>query len=103
MPFGKKPAAILRGGLNQCFFIAKIVISIIIIGRAGIIACSVAAVNIIQSVKISCANRSICLNYSDNSALEAKRRTDSIADTTLSTLSYVSPVQITDFCTLCSL
>ena len=26
MPFGKKPAAIPRGGLNQCFFIAKIVI-----------------------------------------------------------------------------
>lgn len=50
MSFGEKPAAILRGGLNQCFFIAKIVISIIIIGRAGIIACSVAAVNIIQSV-----------------------------------------------------
>ena len=50
MSFGKKPAAIPRGELNQCFFIAKIVISIIIIGRAGIIACSVAAVNIIQSV-----------------------------------------------------
>lgn len=50
MSFGKKPAAIPRGGLNQCFFIAKIVIKIIIIGRAGIIACSVAAVNIIQSV-----------------------------------------------------
>ena len=50
MSFGKKPAAIPRGGLNQCFFIAKIVISIIIIGRAGIIACSVVAVNIIQSV-----------------------------------------------------